>query len=122
MKTISKTSAYTFFEQIIVNSIDLDAYDIAAKDNFEKVQETYKVFLSEKGYEIKRVGERPAFTDWLQGLPTVLTVPFYYYEQLKLAKKSNLIPKDASEDQEDEFTQSWFAKCTAAFFTLKENL
>lgn len=121
MKTSVK-NYLTFFEQIIIDNIDLSAYEIESIGKFEDVQAVYKIFLSEKGYEIKRVGEKQAFSDWLQGLPSVLTVPFYYFEQIELGKAYGILKEDASEKEEDVFIGEWFKNCTQAFYTLKNNL
>lgn len=38
------------------------------------------IFKSEYGYEIKRRGEKGAFIEWLKGVPSALSVHFYYDE------------------------------------------
>lgn len=120
---IEFTSGKTFFENIILHSIDLDGYDYPdAEDSIDRINAVYEIFLSEKGYEIERVGIKQAFIDWLQGLASALTVPFYYFEQIELAKKYGLLKDDAAEQQEDDFTAKWWANCADAFFTLKDNL
>jgi len=113
---------YTAFEQIVLNNIDLESYDIEAKTNFDKMQETYNIFLSEYGFNVRRMGELKAFTEYLKGLPTVLTVPFYNYDILNIASLYDLISANATEEQEDEFLSTYFENVAMAFFTLKNNL
>lgn len=115
---------YTFYESTILDSIDLSAYGIDATTNFDKVQAVYKIFLSEYGHEIarQRGNEVAAFREWLMGLPSVLTVPFYYCDQIKRAYVHGLLPANCTESQEDEFCQSFFDNCAQAFFTLFYNL
>jgi len=43
-----------------------------------------KTFYSEYSHEIKRRGEQAAFTEWLKGLPTVLTVEMYHNEVINI--------------------------------------
>lgn len=110
-----------FFEEIITNNIDLEAYDKESKNIQQDIREVYRIFISEKAYEIKRVGTTKAFTDWLQGLPSVLTVPFMYHEQLKLAEEKGVIGKNLTEIEQDDFLQSFFHNCTKSFFNLLNN-
>lgn len=115
-------TSYTHYEKTIINSITLDAYDIESKDLYTDIKEVYKIFLSEYGHEIKRQrgNEIKAFSMWLQGLPSVLTVPFYNAEILQNALMAgfNLI----GEGAEDDFLDMYWVNLSSAFFTLKENL
>ena len=122
METIK--NVYTFYESIILDNITLDDYNIQAETKLEKLQAVYKIFLSEYGHEIKRQrgNKIAAFREWVAGLPSVLTVPFYYHEQLNMAYIHGIIPANATEEQEDYFCQSFFQNCANAFFTLLKNL
>jgi len=122
MKTIK--NVYTFYESIILDNIDLSGYNIEANTNFDKVQAVYKIFLLEYSHEIarQRGNKVAAFREWLGGLPSVLTVPFYYSEQLNRAYIHGIIAANATEEQEDVFCQSFFQNCAEAFFTLYDNL
>lgn len=113
----------TFYENIIVENIDLSGYDMSNDiDLFDKVNETYNIFKSEYGWNISRMGEKKAFCEWLQGLPSALTVPFYNYDILNLAYLHDEIKANATEKEEDEFLDAYFMNLSSAFFTLKENL
>ena len=122
METIK--NVFTFYESTILDSIDLSAYGIDAATNFDKVQAVYKIFLSEYGHEIarQRGNKVAAFREWLMGLPSVITVPFYYSDQINRAYIHGLIAADATEEQENNFCQSFFQNCAEAFFTLYDNL
>ena len=122
METIK--NVFTFYESTILDSIDLSAYGIDAATNFDKVQAVYKIFLSEYGHEIarQRGNKVAAFREWLMGLPSVITVPFYYSDQINRAYIHGLIAADATEEQENNFCQSFFQNCANAFFTLYDNL
>lgn len=109
---------YTFFENTILNNIDFDGYELPGFTNdFDKVQNVYNIFIDEYGWNVERIGTQNAFKEWLQGLPSVLTVPFYNYDILQNAKTAGV-----KIGNEDDFLDTYFAKLTAAFFELKENL
>ena len=107
---------------MILENIDLEVYDIEMRSDLDNIKEVYNIFLKEKGFEIDRMGKFNAFSEWLQGLPSVLTVPFMYYEQIQLATKEGLLKETASERTIDNYCENFFPLCTAAFFTLKDNL
>jgi hypothetical protein len=113
----------TFFERTIVDNIDFEGYGM--EDNlplFDKVNQAYEIFKSEYGWNINRMGERRAFCEWLQGLPSSLTVPFYNSDILNRAYIHGLLDANSSEQQEDEFLNKYFMNLSDAFFTLKNNL
>lgn len=113
----------TFFENIIVENIDLSGYEMSNDINlFDKVNKTYNIFKSEYGWNISRMGEKRAFCEWLQGLPSVLTVPFYNYDIINLAYLHDQIKANATEEEEDKFLDNYFMNLSSAFFTLYNNL
>lgn len=113
----------TFFEKTIVENIDFEGYGI--ENNmplFDKVKQAHEIFKSEYGWNIERMGERRAFCEWLQGLPSSLTVPFCNSDILNRAYIHGALPANATEDQEDEFLNKYFINLSDAFFTLYNNL
>ena len=114
---------YTFHEKIIIDNIDLSGYDLNNDMYlYDKVKTTYNIFKMEYGYNIARMGEKKAFCEWLQGLPSALTVPFYNYDILNLAYLHDQIKANATEEQEDQFLDNYFMNLSSAFFTLYNNL
>lgn len=117
------TTTLTFYEKIIVDNIDLSGYGLENDGYlYDKVKTTYNIFKSEYGYNVERMGEKRAFKEWLQGLPSVLTVPFYNYDILNLAYLHEMLPASVTEEQEDKFLDDYFMNLSDAFFTLKDNL
>ena len=120
----------TFYENIIINSIDLDAYGLNNDVYlYDKIKTTYNIFKSEylhKNNLIRYGSEQNCFKNWLMGLPSVLTVPFYNYEILELGRKhfKSLSTGSAKtiERKEDDFLGRYWHNLAIAFFTLKNNL
>jgi hypothetical protein len=75
---------------------------------------------------IERVGEVNAFKEWLQGLPSVLTVPFYNYDIINNAREAGLLTATSDdwfkEKDEDSFLDRYWIRLSEAFFNLKDNL
>jgi len=113
-----KTTFYNFYESTILGNIDFDGYEIETPTNeCDKIKSVYKIFLSEYDWAIKNYGQKKAFAEWLSGLPSVLTVPFYYNEMIQNAQDFGLTIND-----EDIFCAEYFDKLADAFFTLYNNL
>ena len=122
-----ETKVFTFYEQTIIDNIDFEGYAITNEGYlYDKIKTLYNIFKQEYGFMIDRVGEVNAFKEWLQGLPSVLTVPFMNYEILENAKKAGLLTKDdvewRMEKQENRFLELYWTKLALAFFELKDNL
>ena len=111
----------TFFENIILNSIDFEGYEVNPVTEFDKVQEIYKTFKIEYVHNNnKHLNEVYLFSEWLKCLPSCLSVPFYSYEILELAKKEGFNLN--TELKEDNFLNDYWNNLAKAFFTLKDNL
>ena len=112
---------FTFYEQIIIDSIDLKPFDLSNDSYlYDKVKTTFNIFKRE--YLHANNANRPieeVFSEYLRGLPSVLSVPYMNYDILELAKKEGLIIK---EYDEDKFLEEYWVKLAKAFFTLYDNL
>ncbi|HEY6143697.1 MAG TPA: hypothetical protein VIV55_09835 [Flavobacterium sp.] len=117
-----ETTKYTFFEQTIIENITLEDYGISNNVNiFEKVQFVYKTFKSEYVHQYNQHKDEVfLFSEWLSGLPSTLTVPFYNNEILENAKENGYV--FTTDETIDEFLNSYFMNLAKAFFTLKNNL
>jgi hypothetical protein len=122
-----EASVYTFYEQTIIDNINFEGYGI---DNdgylYDKIKTLYNIFKQEYGFMIERVGEVNAFKEWLQGLPSVLTVPFYNYDIINNAREIGLLRATSDdwfkEKEEDSFLDRYWDRLALAFFNLKDNL
>jgi hypothetical protein len=123
---------YTFYEQTIIDNIDFSGYednlDILGagslngeefdEDLYVNIHNVFHIFIYEYNWRLCQLGSgNKAFSEWLSGLPSVLTVPFYYGRMIQNAKDFGMII-----DNEDEFCETYFDRLADAFFTLKDNL
>ncbi len=103
-------------EKYILNSIDLSEYGIHPKTTEEKILETLKVFESEKGYEIDRVGRLQALEDWLRGLPTCINIEWESYKILKFAESMGILKDGYSDPEADEVLEAYFPTMAKALY------
>ena len=120
----------TFYEQTIIDNIDFSGYEdsldilgVSMREGFDhelyvNIHNLFHIFMCEYSWRVVQLGNNTkAFSEWLSGLPRVLTVPFYYGRMIQNAKDFGLAIKD-----EEEFCETYFDRLAEAFFTLKENL
>jgi len=114
-----KTSLYTFFEKTIIDNIDFDSYGFNNDAYlYDKIKTLYNIFKREYVHtNNKHLNEIDLFASWLQGLPSVLSVPFYYNEIIENAEKAGIKIKN-----EEQFCTDYWTNLAKTFFTLKENL
>ena len=128
----------TFYKQTIIENINFDGYEVEEpKELKDKINLVYDIFSRELGYMRATIGEYNAFKEWLQGLPNVLTVPFYNYDILENAKNAGffriLLISNGEEEEvmaegrtllrkQDRFLDTYWAELSFAFFTLKDEL
>ena len=116
----------TFYKQTIIDSINFSGYEDDADiygdyPLYTDIQNIYFIFKKEYVHENNKfMNEQILFTEWLQGLPSVLTVPFYNYDILKNARAAGY--SLMTETKEDDFLDAYWSRLSNAFFTLKENL
>ncbi len=76
-KTLNQDNEFTSLrvKAFILKNIDLDGYDLENTPH-----NLFNTFVSEYGYMIPRVGKVNAFKEWLQGVPSAINLPIYYYD------------------------------------------
>lgn len=79
LKEIREENPYHQLKKFLEDRIDFEGYGIKVNPN-RKISQLYDVFEDEYGWAIKRMGEKKAIIEWLQGLPSSLDIPFYYDE------------------------------------------
>jgi hypothetical protein len=91
-------------EKYIIDAIDLSGHGLDNVSDYEKIREFYNIFISEKGYELKRIGLKRALEDYLRDLPSSIDLPTYYNDvkNFLYAIGFNEI-KDMEDDELDRF-------------------
>ena len=92
----------------IISCIAWDGYNPQNTTYRDKVQFLYDTFISEYSWRVDQVGQVNALRDWLQGLPSSLSIVFYDHDILTLAKSWGSLPEDATEDQEWEILDNYW--------------
>lgn len=68
-------------KRYVEDKIDFEGYDeYQNTPKSQRLENAVEVFKSEKGWDIKNQGLKGAFIDWLMGLPSIIDIPYYYYE------------------------------------------
>jgi len=79
LKEIREENPHHQLKKFLEDRISFEGYDIRKNPN-RKISQLYDVFEDEYGWAIKRMGERKALIEWLQGLPSTIDIPYYYDE------------------------------------------
>lgn len=90
-------------QNYLINNLCFDGYDLKVEPFTvkEKLQAFYKIMLSEYGHNFtthKNKAYQDVITDYLQGLPSTLTIEFYNGEIFQLLKKWNVCNDDIDDD------------------------
>jgi hypothetical protein len=79
LKEIREENPHHQLKKFLEDRIDFEGYNLD-KNPRNKISQLYDVFEDEYGWAIKRMGERKALIEWLQGLPSTIDIPYYYDE------------------------------------------
>lgn len=87
-----KTNSKKYLNNIqsyILDSIDSEGYDIKTETPTEKLQflfDCFEVEFNYKNNQLRYPNLQDRFANWLQGLPSVINLPYQEYEILQLSK------------------------------------
>lgn len=105
LKTNSK-KAVENIRNYIVNIYNDEEQDTKQNAPFEEIAKTvYGTFVAQKWSFEKRhyANEQKAFEDWLQGLPNILDVGYYYNREAKADLQAIL---EQTDEQASKYTES----------------
>lgn len=109
MKKPWNEQRYAIDYKLIFDCLDFSGYEIDPKTDAEKIQALHDTFMCEKGsWHIPQVGQLHALVDWLQGIPSALTLPFYNSDILEWAVKNGKLPENATEKRQDSFLEKYW--------------
>lgn len=116
MKTIRNKKVVAEIRKYLIGCTDFSGYDVNPETYKEKILACYDIFKREKSWEIQHYNVRYAFTDWLQGLCSVLPIAFTYCEQAELLEKWLDIPEDKAYAMAEN--NKFWQYCTAVFLDM----
>ena len=92
---------YLKFFKDSINICDYDNFKDHALQPENDVQKLFLIFKYEMSSRVTQIGFLNAFTEWLQGLPGCIDIPFSNYDILQLALKMGSL-KDLNNDKEEQ--------------------
>lgn len=105
-------------EKYILDAIDFEG------SNLEKLNYVLQCFAVEYECEYERVRQpnvQKRFSDYLQGLPSCISVEYRNCEIINIAKSWGSIPENATENQKYKITYNWFNYISSHFFRMVRN-
>lgn len=98
-------------QNYILDSIDGEGYDIKTETPTEKLQflfDCFEVEFNYKNNQLRYPNFQDRFANWLQGLPSSISIPHQYNKILELSK--NLLEVDTlSEKLEDQIIKNYWS-------------
>lgn len=106
----------------ILSCINAEEYGKENLTDKEKVQFVIDCFVAEKWnwQKKQKISLQSAFTEYLQGLPTCLTLAFYNSDIVKLAEE--ISGNTYNEKIADKILENYWRFMTAKFFRLAKSL
>jgi len=112
---IREDDPYDQLKKFLEDRISFEGYDFKSKVN-NKFTQLFEVFEDEYGFAIKRYGLKKALIEWLQGLPSTIDIPYYYYDISNLLYALGF---DEVKEMEDEDLSDFYYSIVAK--TILEN-
>lgn len=95
----------------ILDSIDSEGYDIKTETPTEKLDflfDCFEVEFNYKNNQLRYPNFQDRFANWLQGLPSAISIPYQYNKILELCK--NLLEVDTlSEKLENQIINNYWS-------------
>jgi len=109
-----KTNSKKYLNNIqtyILDSIDSEGYDIKTETPTEKLQflfDCFEVEFNYKNNQLRYPNFQNRFANWLQGLPSAISIPHQYNKILEMYK--NLLEVDTlSEKLENQIIKNYWS-------------
>lgn len=97
------------YEKYILASIDNEGYENKElKTPKEKLQFLQNTFKDEYGFAISRQGEQKARAEWLSGLPSSISLPFYNDDIINFSKKMGSLRQNSTEKEESRVLENYW--------------
>ena len=105
---MTKSQNQTAVKQYL--SLNITGYEgnLIGKPENKRVKGLFDAFYSEYGFNVKRVGLQNAIREWLQCLPSVISVEFMNYKIIELLKQWNLLDDKSTEAKTDKLLDQYW--------------
>lgn len=97
------------YEAFILNCIDEDYDNNILTERDDKLRFVFDCFNKEYGHEIRRRGKQSALAEYLSGLPTCCTLPFYNVEIIDLAIEMGSIDPDPDDKLVERVLENYWS-------------
>ncbi|RMG79878.1 MAG: hypothetical protein D6707_07355 [Bacteroidetes bacterium] len=74
----------------------------------ERIRRVKKAFEAEYGWRVEEVGIIQAISEWLQGLPSVITIPYKYQDIIELAVNIGSLPLNHTKKQAEKIINNYY--------------
>jgi len=96
-------------KRYILDAIDSTSYqEEPLTTTEEKIQFLKDTFTKEMAWSIERYGTMRAMIDWLQGLPSSISIVFYNSDILDLAVKWGALPEVHTDQQANKILENYW--------------
>jgi hypothetical protein len=95
-------------KRYIIANIIADGYEANPETITEKISFLEETFLSEYGFNIKRYGRQGAVKEWLQGLPSAVSLPYMNCDVITLAIETGGLEPVHTEKQAQKILDNYF--------------
>lgn len=115
LKENALDDARNSLKSYVMDKIDFSGYsEYEGTPKSQNLQKAVEIFESEKGWDIKNIGLKRAFIDWLMGLPSILDIPYYYQDIRNLMYA---LGYDKAQDMDDrELSRLYYDELFSVFF------
>lgn len=123
MPTVKDIHAHVF--AYILDAIETENMGIDNPTHKQLVNYVYETFQGEFMHPnvLRQYGnESGAFAAWLQGLPSVINIDFYYHDIDKLGHKWGILGTNSRIKAVEDFRSNWWNRIAMAFFVMKNRL
>ena len=117
MKKFNRTGFQAYLIECIDNDYLTELNKPRGSDR-EKLISVYEIFKSETAYNINRLGERKAFSDWLAGLCGAVSLVFMNGDIDDVLIQFDAITEKTSAKKRDEYILNWFDFCADRYLKL----
>ena len=113
------------FNKYLIESINLDGYEVSAETDKEKVQFVLDCFNKEYNYYNNKRRQpqlKKRLAEWIEGLPGVFEVSYWHEDIETDLEKFGFITADSTEKEKSDLVSNWFEIVASTLLELAKEL